>query len=272
MSETPELGLLQLPHAIAGAFDAIARLETAQIGLVGRLTGSPGVGQTAIQLIERDKAFPLVFAIDSYLESAVRMQDGIWHYVKSALGVGTIGGRLNAAATMLAKRTVRGVSDDLRECTLAYWRDGGERLRSYRDLSQHYGVIASDVRVALTSDADPLIYLALPSDPTQRKPSHFHYDDPIVWAYPYCRDTFLQLVRWIYRLADIIAPGAAPPPIRSIVFLSGPPYHRGQFNGYPVGQDGAFAQATNDMVRSQDRPETASGGLFSFKVVNRVPE
>jgi len=274
MSETPELGLKQLPHAIAAAFDAIMRLENAQVVLLARRRSREiRPGATEIQLVEADEANPLLFAIDSYLESAVRAQDGAWRYVHSALAARGLKQSLRDGVEKFRKGSIVGMSAEIRECIISYWDSTGLRLRDYRVLSQHYGEVTSELRIRLTSGEQPSIFLALPSHPEVRKPGRFRYDDPVVLAYPFCKESFFDLVRWLYRLADAISPGVAPPPVSTLQFITAPLMRNNQFVGYSVGGDGEFAKETGQLVQSQNRGEApGAAAQFVWRMVNRIPE
>jgi hypothetical protein len=253
MSMTPELDLLQFPHAVGAAFDALCRLESSQVDLVDRRLSQGTRDPRAIEMVNRSETYPLTFAIDSYLESAVRAQNGAWHYASKAFGVSDTPESLRDAVKQLRKDGIKGIPTVVASSIVSYWESGGQRLRAYRVLSQHFALVSSDVRLRFAPDGSASIFLALPSDPAVTKPAGLRYDNPVVLALPYCTETFVHLIRWIYELARLIAPDAPRAPQGVVSMLMGPLMVGDQFNGHRVGNRGDVADAIGKLAMNCDQ-------------------
>jgi hypothetical protein len=275
LAETCELNLFQFPHALAAAFDALCRLEAAQANLAqSRISRGPSKPGQIEMILNDEEAYAVNFAIDTFLEAAVRSQDGALGYVSRIFGLKNPPDSLRTAVERLKKASLRGIPAKVCGCIVDYWERGGRQLRDYRVLSQHYGVVTSDLRLYFAADDQPLLYLALPSRPEVQRPAKFIYDSPIVLAFPFCSESFLNLLRWIFTLAELIAP-------REFTALSGAPHFLtpplmvdGRFNGYPVGRRGDFAAAVSQLVQQQlvNHGDAVGRSSFVWQMVNRIPE
>ncbi len=110
---TPELDLLQFPHAVGAAFDALCRLESGQVDLVERRQSQGPRDPRAIEMVNRSETYPLIFAIDSYLESVVRAQNGAWHYATKAFGLSNIPESFREAVKQMRKAGIKGMPHEV---------------------------------------------------------------------------------------------------------------------------------------------------------------
>jgi hypothetical protein len=70
----------------------------------------------------------------------------------------TIGGSFPQSFSQYATHSekYRRVPDAIRELLLEYWAQDGASLKDYRDLSHHYAIVSSEVRVVgLATDVTP---------------------------------------------------------------------------------------------------------------------
>ena len=250
---TPELDLLQFPHPVGAAFEALCRLESGQVDLVERRLSQGPRDPRAIEMVNRSETYPLTFAIDSYLESAVRAQNGAWHYATKAFGLSNIPESLREAVKQMRKGSIKGIPQEVSSAIINYWDSGGRRLRAYRVLSQHFALVSSDVRLRFAPDGSAAIFLALPSDPEVTKPADLRYNNPVVLALPYCTESFSKMIQWIYDLARLIAPDSPRTPQGIVSMLMGPLMVGDHFNGHRVGERGEIASAIQKLAMDSDQ-------------------
>ncbi len=206
-SRLDELYLEQLPYCLGAAHQSIERLLIASANLLSEGELQPG----SVHVPAPDSRDILGFAVDSFLEASTRTQNALTWYISKGLRVSA-----PSSFSKLVKRIEGGkitVSSFLREQIVEYWHRSGARLRAYRNLSQHHGVVSSDVRLFLGEDQTPCIYLVLPTNPDETNLSNLSklsYRTPLVHAIPYTIDTFGHLAALVFRVTRILLKLAPP--------------------------------------------------------------
>jgi hypothetical protein len=200
------LDLEQLPYCLGAASYALLELVSTQDLVVRADLASPlPAGIHVLGPYERDR---LAFLVDSVLEALRRAQNGVIPYLNRARHL-NLGISMHHAVDLLQKNPVL-LPGPERPLLLDYWRDHGYRLKQYRDLSQHFTVVSSDARTFISSDGQPSIYLVLPNNPEEKRPSHLCYEEPLVHAIPYLHDQVLQLLRLANILCDYLLDKTQP--------------------------------------------------------------
>ena len=148
----------------------------------------------------------LCYKIDSFLEAARRAQNAVIPYISKAKSI-SLPSSLADLVKRIEKKKIK-LSDDIVDDILGYWTNQGEKLKHYRDLSQHHALVASEVRVFTSSDSKPAIYIALPRNPEVKDPSQLSFDDPPILAFHYLHEQ----LRWLIRFCHVITTKVTIPP------------------------------------------------------------
>lgn len=191
-----ELQLEQLPYCLGATSYALLELnQTAQATLQLSLATLPeGNGATVIRPYERER---LGFLVDSVLEAARRAQNALVPYLRRRLKRRDLSKSLSKIADGIDTRGTQ-LPEGLSKVILEYWSAHGRRLKDYRDLSQHYAVVSSDVRIFRAEDGAGRIYLLLPNNPEVTSPSELRYESPHVHALPFLFEQFRALVKFTF--------------------------------------------------------------------------
>jgi hypothetical protein len=194
--------LEQLPYCLSSCFEALSALINDTRSVCDRIAGNASAG-ISYPLADVDH-YPLAFKIDAFLESGVRAQNAIMPYLRRAYHGQSLPKSFRDLATRFAKGA-HVLDIEVRQEILAYWRGHGERLRDYRDVSQHYALVASETVIFRSDSNDLGMYLVLPNNPEARGVSKLSYSPP-VHALPYLIDEFVKLVAIAFRVTDLILP------------------------------------------------------------------
>lgn len=138
------------------------------------------------------------FQIDSFLETGRRVQNAAVSYL-AAKFKRSFPQSYHDLMIMNKKRPLQLPAPVLQELE-GYWRCFGERLRQYRDLSQHYAIVSSDCVCFPASNGQIAVSIWLPNNPEVRKPSLLNWGDPKVHAYDFLEQHFLALVTFVNQL------------------------------------------------------------------------
>lgn len=179
-----------------------------------------------------DEAQPLTYAVDSYLGAARRAQNSVYVYMSKVLGK-SVPKSLNVVASKLQKTSLH-VPVALRETIVEYWFASGEKLKAYRDLVEHHAIISSDARLVMTSQAKPLIYLTLPNNPEVKTTTLLRYREPVVHAYNYCSESFVELFCFLYKVTYLLARTLGPSKSLTMVVAPRAPLHAGEHPGQEI--------------------------------------
>lgn len=201
------LDLEQLPYCLGAVTYSLLELVSTQNITVTLDLANPG-GQSGLHVLrpyERDR---MAFLVDSVLESLRRAQNAVTPYLNRARRV-SLGTSMRKAVEVLEKDSSL-LAGPARDLVLEYWREHGLRLKRYRDLSQHHTIVSSDARTFVSGDGRPMIYLVLPNNPEEKRPSLLRYEEPFVHALPYLYDEVLALLRLVNLLCDHLIDKSLP--------------------------------------------------------------
>jgi hypothetical protein len=252
---------VQLPYALAGAFNAVERLEIAQAEAV-EIVGNRGqLAPDCIVSLDPPSEHAMGFAVDQFFDAVCRAQNAISWYISRQFRT-SLSASMHDLITRDFRRwtTCERVPSEIRDVITTYWNDWGKRNKAHRDLAEHHAVISSDVRLSMNANGQPLIYLAIPSNPEEKDSRRRHYDAPVQHAYPYIMEAFAA----IFELVDTVATLLLPPGPYSVRFeyvmnfrgtlVIGPP-----FVGHPILQPGSFGAAFARWRSAREAPPVGSG-------------
>jgi hypothetical protein len=201
---TTLLNLEMLPYSLGATQDALHRylqihadLATSAVARMGA-----GVGLSVLSPAERDS---LAYTVDSFLEAGRRTQNAVVPYLTKALRVS-----LPPSLADLAEDLEKGkhtLDAQITSLIGQYWRGSGQTLKDYRDLSQHFSLASSDVRVTRGDEHGPLLQMLLPNNPSTKSTAHIEFGNPPIHAFPYMEEAFRWLVAFTRKLtAALIRP------------------------------------------------------------------
>ena len=198
-----EFYLEQLQYCIYASVDAVFDLADKLVhstdGVPAPDGTSPGQG---IILVPEPIRIELSFAIDHYFDAARRALNAANIYISKTLRTS-----VPASFSDLIKQIRKGsiqLPKRIQSLTSAYWEADGNKIKAYRDLSQHFAVISSDARVAILSDGRAFYYLVLPNNPEEKNPTNLSYVDPCIDAFPYIVNSYNKMYRYLFELTHIL--------------------------------------------------------------------
>lgn len=191
----------QLPYALGATCLAVSELIAVQRDIVQRILGTSGHPPGTQILLGEDRDL-MGFKVDNFLESARRTQNALIPYLGRVLSC-----QLPLSLSDLIKKVHKGdivfpefVTSEL----LTYWQQHGERVKFYRDLSQHHALIASDARAFLDEGVHSAVSFVLPNNPEVKNASQLKWVEPSIDALPYVRTEFAALFRFTYRVTRFL--------------------------------------------------------------------
>jgi len=196
-----EYQLEQLPYSLDSALMAAIMLcETAQ-EVVARIQNDPRY-RNSVAVSLQDDRLRLGFFVDSYLGAARRAQNGCTHFLSRVYGQG----QPSSLADVVSKigKGSSPLSSEARAVLGSYWSRSGQKLKAYRDLSEHFSVVASDVRVASAEVGVSLLYLTLPNNPEAKTIRNLNYAEPTVHALEYVQTSLIALVAFVRDLSEVM--------------------------------------------------------------------
>jgi len=202
--QATEWAVEQLPYALAATANALLQMAEAECDAaesVMRRADRKEAGLCTYQL-EDSEYRPIAFAVDSYFDAARRAQNATWPYLSKVLGtsiplsLSDLVSKLRNGRKLLPQR--------IHDLVESYWSRSGERLKSYRDLSQHHALVSSDGRVTLLPDGRAAIYVVLPNNPTEKNLSNLSYLDPRIDALPYASQSYSELYAFVFELTHLL--------------------------------------------------------------------
>jgi len=192
-----------LPYCLAANYNALVTFVEVQADVIER--NAQGLRGGTILVLSADQTDRLNFAIDAFLETACRAQNTLSPYLRRTLRR-DYADSLSDLIKKLEKGPVR-LPDAIAEILVGYWRTHGERLRHYRDLSQHFALVASESRIFLAEDGTPGSRLLLPSNPEVKSNSALSFGKPPIHAQHYLREQFLKLYGILFCVTKILDQG-----------------------------------------------------------------
>lgn len=185
------LQLEQLPYCLGALsyayLEFVATLHATVIFDIAK-TPSPS-GIHVLRPEERDR---VCFLIDSFLEAGRRSQNALIPYVSKAYGVSLPSSLHDLERKVRAGKVA--LPEALASLIIQYWSSHGERLKQYRDLSQHHALVSSDART-FVANAAPCVYLVLPNNPEAKSASKLQFVEPFVHAQAFLKDQFFSLLQ-----------------------------------------------------------------------------
>ncbi|MBN1169385.1 hypothetical protein JXA63_05885 [Candidatus Woesebacteria bacterium] len=198
-----EFYLEQLQYCVYAAADAVLGLAEKLIhstdGVPSPDDASPSHG---IILVPEPIRNTLSFVVDHYFDAARRALNAANVYISKTLRIS-----VPASFADLVKQIRKGkiqLPDRIQSLTLGYWEAHGNKIKAYRDLSQHFAVISSDARVTTFPDGKAAYYLVLPNNPEEKNPTKLSYVDPRIDAFPYIVNSYNKLYRYLFELTHIL--------------------------------------------------------------------
>lgn len=193
------LQLALLPYCLGATYRALVDFVEAEAELVRAHPPKDPRAIIAVGAGGRDK---LGYRIDTFLESARRTQNALIPYIGKALRV-SLPASLDDVVKRLEKQPDL-LTPALREETIAYWSNHGGVLKDYRDLSQHYALVASEVRIFQSSAGQPAIYMTLPNNPEAKAVTKLVFDQPTIIAYVFMKRQLHALIRFCHAVTTAL--------------------------------------------------------------------
>ncbi len=198
-----EFYLEQLQYCVYAAVDAVLgladRLVHSTDGVPAPDGASPG---HSIILVPEPTRNTLSFAVDHYFDAARRALNAANVFISKTLRTS-----VPASFADLVKQIRKGgiqLPERIQSLTIAYWEAHGNKIKAYRDLSQHFAVISSDARVTIFPDGKAVYYLVLPNNPEEKNPTKLSYVDPRIDAFPYIVNSYNKMYRYFFELTHIL--------------------------------------------------------------------
>jgi len=195
--------LEQLQYSVYSAADAVLELADK---LVHSTDGIPGLGDVGqgqhIILVPEPGWRELSFAVDHYFDAARRALNAANVYISKTLKT-SLPNSFADLVKQIKKHKTR-LPERIRSLTTTYWDAHGNKIKAYRDLSQHYAVISSDARVTILPNGATFYYLALPNNPEQKNPAKLSYASPHIDAFPYIVNSYNKLYLYLFELTHIL--------------------------------------------------------------------
>jgi hypothetical protein len=250
------LHLELLPYSLGAACLAVSELVYSQYLVVQSVLGRAARNST-IHVLSPEDRDRMAFRVDAFLDAARRTQNGTIHYFARAYGL-SLPDSLDKLVVH-ASGTKSPLPPYLTQLVTSYWSESGKRLKDYRDVAQHHGLVASEGRAFFRPNGDPAIFLMLPSNPEAKNPQKFRYERPAVHALPYCWKAFFELMRFVYRATKpLLAPGPGNR-VRLIAIRTPVRIDSDEPEGAPLMSTTAFRRELPIFLRSLD--EESNGGL-----------
>ena len=143
---------------------------------------------------------PLAFLVDNFLDCIRRAQNAVCPYISRALSVSTpislsdLTKNINSGKIELPHEISKLITD--------YWTRYGDKIKSYRDLAQHFRVVSSEACLKFDSYGRGYLYLVLPNNPEAKNESHLIWEKPFVHAIPYVIENFFVLIEVLTILVE----------------------------------------------------------------------
>lgn len=198
-----EFSLEQLQYCVYAAADAVLDLANKLVHSTDNVPtangASPGRGIMLVPELVRNM---MSFAVDHYFDAARRALNAANVYLSKTLRIS-----VPASFSDLIKQVHKGslqLPERIQSLTTLYWEAHGNKIKAYRDLSQHFAVISSDARVTILPDGKAFYYLVLPNNPEEKNPTKLSYINPRIDAFPYVVNSYTKLYLYLFELTHIL--------------------------------------------------------------------
>jgi hypothetical protein len=200
--------LEQLPHALTSAACSLLQTFRAEHRAISNVLQRPDKREEGIvyafELEEYDRD-AILFAVDSFLEAAARAQNAVTWYLGKTLSLS-----LPISFSDVAKDVTQ-LPSQIGLLVQQYWQASGKRLRTYRDLSQHYAVPSTEGRVYVLPSGEARIHVVLPNNPEVKSIAELTYGEPDINAYEYMRNSYVQLYQFLFDMTGHLLKRFPPP-------------------------------------------------------------
>jgi hypothetical protein len=190
--------LSALPYSLRSTYNAYTLFMVKQRELIEKYKNID-----KFLMLEPSHAYEVCFAIDQFLESAIRTQNAISSYLRAALGK-----KLPYSFHHLIIKMMKGthtLPPAIHIELTKYWDNFGKRLRLYRDLSQHHALVASDIEIFRTADDIIGIKILLPSNPEVKDSEYLVWGSPEIHAQKFLTDQFFNLLGMTFVVTKMLA-------------------------------------------------------------------
>jgi hypothetical protein len=198
-----EFYLEQLQYCVYASADAVLDLADKLVHSIDVVPepNSAGPGQGII-LVPEPVRNMLSFAVDHYFDAARRALNAANVYISKTLRI-SVPASFSDLVKQVLKDSIK-LPERIQSLTTTYWQAYGNKIKAYRDLSQHFAVISSDARVTILPDGKAVYYLILPNNPEEKNPTKLSYVDPRIDAFPYVVNSYLKLYLYLFELTHIL--------------------------------------------------------------------
>ena len=196
-----EFYLEQLQYCVYAAADAVLGLADKLIHSIDGVPAADGTG-TGIILVPESIKNTISFVVDHYFDAARRALNAANVYISKTLRI-TVPVSFADLLKQIRKGRIQ-LPERIESLTVVYWESHGNKIKAYRDLSQHFAVISSDARVTILPDGKAVYYLVLPNNPEEKNPAKLSYVDPRIDAFPYIVNSYNKLYRYLFELTHVL--------------------------------------------------------------------
>jgi hypothetical protein len=187
-----------LPYCLGAAYQALLDFVEAEVELAEASPPRIEEGRPVLQVIGPAGWHRLSYRIDAFLESARRTQNALIPYIGKVHKVSLPSSMADVVKRLESKVDL--LPEAIRTDISAYWARDGARLKAYRDISQHHALVATEVRLFLSSQGKPAIYMALPNNPDEKNPTKLVFTNPPVIAFNFMRNQLHALIRFCHAI------------------------------------------------------------------------
>ena len=262
------LHLELLPYSLGAACLAVSELIYSQYLVVQSVLGHAARDAT-IHFLSPEDRDRMAFRVDAFLDAARRAQNGITHYFARAYGLSLPDSLDKVIARVSGSNSP--LPPHLSRLITSYWLESGKRLKDYRDVAQHHGLVASEGRAFFRSTGEPAIFLILPNNPDIKNPQKFKYEKPAVHALPYCWKAFFELMRFVYRATEPLLEQGPGNPVRLIAVRTPVRIDNDEPEGATLVSTADFRRELPVVLRSLDE-ETNKDQCDGEKTPNTGPQ
>jgi len=147
----------------------------------------------------------LGLCIDGFLSSIRKAQDATIPYIQRKCGPLSLPPSFNDLMKGIEK-SKWSLDKSVVDLLEKYWKNHGEKLKAYRDLSVHRTLVFSEILLNHSTDGRYRIHFLLPNNPEVRKPSEIEFGKPPIHAIDYARIEFSAFRRLAQSLTDLLLP------------------------------------------------------------------
>lgn len=151
------------------------------------------------------------------------MQNDVLALAAAAIGVRNVPSSLHDACNAMRRRYPKGnkrprwlteIPDEHKSLFDDYWLSQGKQLADYRDVDQHFDVLARQCFLDCSSKSFSRLWVCLPDNPEVKSPARFTYSNEID-AVQFTDDAFHRL----HLLSEELSKksGAGPQPLERVI-------------------------------------------------------